>query len=207
ERRVPVAVALCKLRIGPPGVAGFLTSGLGANQDRSLRKVAAEALGWCDEEEVDVVPALLTAALSDKDEQVRQIAEASLARLRLSHEQAMRLCSKQLKDSPLAEAALRSGGEGAVPVLADALGAEDPTPREKAAKILGHLGEAAAGAVPALTEALEDKDVNVRLAAAKALWNVTKKAEAVVPALAALLEGVDARPQDGEARRRFRQTV
>src|SRR5438552_7949968 len=42
-----------------------------SNQDSALRQSAAEALAWCDKNAVDVVPALLTAALHDKDEKVR----------------------------------------------------------------------------------------------------------------------------------------
>jgi HEAT repeat protein len=206
--QVQVAIALCKLQIDARGLLKVLTSTLVANQDASLRKSAAQALAWCGKDDVDVVPALLKAALTDKDENVRQTAEAGLAQLRLSHEKAMHLCSKQLKDSSHAEMTLRNGGRLAVPALIEALGMEDPTTRVKAARTLGCLGELAGGAVPALTTALRDKDVDVRLAAVKSLWNITKNGEVVVPVLVDLLEVNWARASDvSESRRRHLQTV
>src|SRR5262249_42733884 len=75
---------------------------LAANQDASLRTAAAEALAWCNKNEPDVVPALLSAALNDRREEVRQRAQASLDQLRLSHKKAIQLCVKQLKESPYA---------------------------------------------------------------------------------------------------------
>src|SRR5262249_34682607 len=152
--------------------------------------------------------ALLTAALNDKDEKVRQTAEASLEHLRLTHQKAMQLCARQLKDSVYAEAALRHGGPLAVPALIQALGAEEPLGREKAARTLGSIGEGAVPAAGALATALHDKDRNVRLAAAKALWNITKNAEAIVPVLVDLLgENGSGLADDGESRRRHLQTV
>jgi len=208
DRQGQVAVALCKLKIDAGGVLTFLTSALGGSQDTALRKAAAEALAWSGKDEPDVVPALVTAALKDKDEEVRQTAEAAVAQLRLSPDQAVRLCSKQLKDSSLAEAALRNSGQVAVPALVEALGMEEPSVREKAARILGCSGELAAEAVPALTAALQDADPAVRLAVAKSLWNITNKADVAVPALVDLLEeNGPAPPEASEIRRRFLQTV
>jgi HEAT repeat protein len=92
--------------------------------------------------------------------------------------------------------------------LTEALGAEDPSIRLKAARTLGCLGEVAGKAAPALTVALEDDDLEVRLAAVKSLWAITKTADVVVPTLVGLLEGEGAADQeDGETRRRFLQTV
>jgi len=206
--QVQVAIALCKLKIDAQGLLRVLTTILVANADASLRKAAAEALSWCSKNEQDVVPALLTAALNDKDEKVRQMAEAALAHLSLSHDKAIFLCAKQLKDSSYAEAALRNSGQRAVPVLIKALGMAEPTIQMKAARTLGCLGELAAEAVPALGKASHDKDVDVQLAAAKALWNITKNAELVVPVLVDLLAEKRAVGSDaGEARRRYLQTV
>jgi HEAT repeat protein len=121
------------------------------------------------------------------------------------------VCARQLKDSLYAEAALRKSGPAAVPALIEALESDDAVAREKAARTLGSLGEAAAEAVPALTEALEDKHLPVRLAAAKGLWNVTKNADLVVPVLADLLKGkwlsTSSAPDAAEERRRFVQSV
>jgi HEAT repeat protein len=179
-----------------------------AHQDSFLRKSAADALAYCGRNGLDVVPALLLAALNDKDEKVRQTAEVGLAQLRLSHEKAMQLCAKQLKDAAYAETALRQGGPLAVPALIEALGAAEPQIREKAARTLGAIGELAAKAVPALATALHDKERDVRLAAAKGLWRVTKTAEVVVPVLIDLLGETGAGVSDGgESRRRFLQTV
>jgi HEAT repeat protein len=200
-----VAIALCKLHIAAPNLLGAVTRTLVASEEVRLRKAAAEALAWCGKNETDVVPALLTAALGDTNEEVRQAAQAGLDHLRLSHENAVRLCSRQLGDSAYAEAALRKSGLPALPALVEALGAEEPATRVKAARTLGSLGEAAA---PALTAALQDDDPDVRLAAAKALWHVSKAAGEVVPALVELLEGRRAAVgEDGESRRRFLQTV
>jgi HEAT repeat protein len=205
---VQVAIALCKLKTDAKGLVRFLTSTLVANQDASLRKSAAEGLAWCTKNEIDVVPALLTAALNDKDEAVRQLAEAGLAQLRLSHKKAIHLCSMQLKDSSYAETALRNGGPLAVQALIEALGTQQSAIREKAARTLGCLGEMAAEAVPALTTALHDKDLDVRLAAAKGLWNISKNAEVVAPVLVDLLEEKRAAASDAsESRRRYFQTV
>ena len=203
-----VAIALCKLHIAAPNLLGAVTRTLVVSEEVRLRKAAAEALAWCGKNETDVVPALLTAALSDTNEEVRQAAQAGLDHLRLSHENAVRLCSRQLGDSAYAEAALRKSGLPAIPALVEALGAEEPATRVKAARTLGSLGEAAAAAAPALTAALQDDDPDVRLAAAKALWHVSKAADEVVPALVELLEGRRAAVgEDSESRRRFLQTV
>jgi len=206
--KVQTAIALCKLKIDAADLLSVITKMLATHQDSFLRKSAAEALACCGRNEVDVVPALLTAALNDKDEKVRQTAEAGLAQLRLSHEKALQLCAKQLKDAAYAETALRHGGPLAVPALIEALGAAEPQVREKAARTLGSIGELAAKAVPALATALHDRERDVRLAAAKGLWNVTKNAEVVVPVLVDLLGEMGAGVSDGgESRRRLLQTV
>src|SRR5262249_53710341 len=168
--QVQVAVALCKLHLDARGLLGLLTTTLVANQDASLRKLAAEALGWRRKNEGDVVPALLTAALQDKKEEVRQAAEAALSRLGLPHETAIRLCSQQLRESGYAETALRTSGGAAVPALVEALRTEEPRTREKAARILGCIGEAAACAAPVLTYLFHDIEFGGRFAAGQGLF-------------------------------------
>jgi HEAT repeat protein len=92
--------------------------------------------------------------------------------------------------------------------LIEALDMEEASAREKAARTLGGMGEAAAAAVPALTKVLADKNLEVRLAAAKGMWNITKNAELVVPVLADLLKGKwSSAPDVSEERRRFLQSV
>lgn len=206
--QVQVAIALCKLRIDAKGLREFLTKNLVASQDEAIRKSATEGLAACDKNDLDVVPALLTAALGDKNELVRQVAQAALDHMKLTNEEAVNLCSLQLANSSLAETALRKSGPLAIPALIQALSKEKPATRVKAAQILGTLGELAAAAIPSLMAALSHKDAEVRLAGAKSLWNINKNADAVVPVLVRLLE--EKRPadlEDGEARRRFYQTV
>jgi HEAT repeat protein len=206
--QVRVAAALCKLRIDAPGVLKFLTSTLVEDASVALRTAAAEALACCDPKEVDVVPALLVAALNDKNEDVRHMAETGLQRLRLSQQKATLLCCLQLKDSCYAELALRQSGRLGVSSLIEALNAEEPALREKAIRILSSLGEGAVDAVPALTAVLHDQDRDVRLAAAKGLWNITKQAEVAVPVLVDLLGVKWAADQaSSESRRGFLQTV
>lgn len=205
--QLAIAVALCRLGIDADGVLPFLTHHLMTASDHALRKAVAAALAWRNKKEIDVVPALLAAATNDKDEEVRKIAQASLDQLRLSQDQALRICAKQLKESVHAETALRKIGPPAVPALIEALGSDDDVTRLKAAGILAHLGEPAVAAAPALAEMLQDKDPEVRLMASKALWNVTKQPDAVVPVLVQLLEAKRLPGHDDESRRRFLQTV
>jgi HEAT repeat protein len=203
-----IALALCRLGIDAEGLVSFLTHHLMASPENSLRKAAAEALGWRHKKDNDVVPALLAAAGHDKDEAVRQIAQASLDQLRLSQEAAIQLCAKQLDQSAFAETALRKIGAAAVPALIEALAAKEPAIRLRAARILGHLGEAAASAAPALAALLQANSPEIRLAAAKSLWNITKQSDAIVPVLIRLLEEkFPADTADAESRRRFVQTV
>ncbi len=208
NNQIQLAIALCKLKIDAVGLVPFLTNRLLASQDEALRKSAAEGLSWCNKNDLDVVPALVTSTLNDKNEDVRQIAKNALDHLKLSNEKAIDLCAKQLKDSLHAEAALRKTGQPAVPALILALGGGDATVRVKAARILACFGELGANAVPALMTALRDKDWEIRLEAAKGLWNITKKTDDVVPVLIQLLDDKRATDiEDGEARRRILQTV
>lgn len=205
--QVQVAIALCKLKIEAQGLREILTKTLVVNQEAALRKSAAEALAWCGKNVLDVVPALLTAAVADTNEEVRHMAQAGLDQLQLSQEKAIQLCSKQLKDSNYAEIALRKSGPVAVPALMEVLSTPDSTVRIKAARTLGCFGELAVPAAHALTKILHDKDREVRLAAAKSLWNINKNVENVVPVLVDLLEEESGAGDSSETRRMFLQTV
>lgn len=206
--KAQVGIVLCKLHIAAENLVGTITRNLVTSPDVCVRTAAAEALGWCSKDQTDVVPALLTASLSDTNDEVRQVAQAGLDQLRLSPEKAIRVCSKQLGDSSYAEIALRKSGQLAVPDLIEVVHAEEPAIRVKAARILGDLKELAAAAVPALTTALQDGDLDVRLAAAKGLWGITRTGDVVVSALIDLLKANKAANlEGGEARRRFLQTV
>jgi HEAT repeat protein len=203
-----VAIALCRLHIAAEHLLETLTRTLVTNQEASLRKAAAEGLLWCSKNEPDVVPALLTASLSDTNEEVRQMAQAGLDQMGLSQEKAIDLCARQLGVSSFAEGALRKSGPLAVAPLIKALGAKEATIRVQAARTLGCLGENAAEAVPALAKTLHDTDQEVRLAVAKSLWCITKTADVIIPALVGLLKVKwSADRKDSETRRRFLQTV
>ena len=207
SNQVQVAIALCKLRIDARGLLKSLSATLVGSRDTSLRKAAAEALAWCNKNDIDVVPAL-TAALFDADEDVRKLAETGLNALRLTHQKAIYLCAMQLKDSVHAEAALRKSGAASVPALIEALSSKDALAREKAARTLGAIGEPAIASAPALTKVLDDKQLQVRLAAAKGLWNVSKQPDHVVPVLSELLNGKTYPNADmTDARRCFLQSV
>lgn len=203
-----VAVVLCKLRIDAPRLLETITAALVANQEVGPRMAAAEALQWCTKNGKDVVPALLTASVGDTNEDVRQAAQAGLARIGVSQEQAILLCANQLGNSTMAETALRKSGLPAVRALISALGNSSPETRVKAARTIGVLGEQAVEADAALTDTLGDKDPSVRLAAAKSLWNVSKKT-AVVPVLIELLrrKPTSKADEDSEARRQYLQSI
>jgi HEAT repeat protein len=207
SNQVQVAIALCKLGIEAQGLLKTMTATLVSNRDSSLRRSAAEALAWCNKTDLDVVPAL-TAALRDDDEEIRKLAEAAMANMKLTPAKAIQLCGQQLKDGVHAETALRRTGQPAVQALIEALRAKEPLAREKAARTLGAIGELAIEAGPALEAVLNDKQLEVRLAAGKALWNVSKNADAVVPVLAELLGSKGPPAADTpDLRRNFFQSV
>jgi HEAT repeat protein len=205
--RFQVATALCKLRIQAPALMETLTGTLAGHAKIAARQAATEALSWCGPDDVGVVPALVV-ALHDEDEATRQIAEAGLARMRLTKPKAVQICCNQLGECLIAEAALRKSGDLSLAPLMAALRHKNPITREKAAQTLGALREAAAPAAEPLVTALKDKDRGVRLSAAKALWNITKQPDRVVPVLINFLKGDGLPPIDaGELRRTFVQTV
>jgi HEAT repeat protein len=204
---VQLAVAMCKLQIHVDGVDVFLINTLFDNQGEAVRMAAAEGLSWCGKNDSDIVPALLLAHASDKSELVRGAALTACTRLCLSHQNAIRACAKQLKESTRAEAALRKTGAPAIPALIDALSASDTSVRLKATRILSGFGELASAAVKKLTMALHDGNPEIRLASAKCLWNVTKNADVVVPALVQLLNDSHTERLDDESRRMYLQTI
>jgi HEAT repeat protein len=206
--KAQAAIVLCKLHIAVDNLVATVAKALVTNSEVCLRKAAAEALAWCNKNETDVVPALLTACLTDTNEEVRQLAQAGLEQMHLSQEKAILVCAKQLGESTYAEAALRKSGALAVPALIEALSAREAAVRIKAARTLGCLGEIATEAAAPLTTLLRHPDLEVRLAAAKGLWSITKAPDVVVPALVDLLKGREgADLESSETRRRFLQTV
>lgn len=206
--QVQVALALCKLKIHAPNIASVLTTYVLASQDVAQRKAAAEALGWCNKNDDNVVPVLLATSLNDKNEEVIAVCKNALERLNVTHDQAILICARQLKSSAHAATALRKSGVAAVPALIKAMGDPDADVRINSARTLATIGEAAAAAAPSLSTALRDRNPEVRLAAAKGLWNVNKNADVVVPVLIALLEEKPKKNDaDSEAARQFLLTV
>src|SRR2546423_3678715 len=87
---------------------------------------------------------------------------------------------------------LATAGKSAVPALIKALqNGRNATLRERAAEVLGLIGEDAGGAVPELIKALKDKTNEVRAAAATALGGIGPGAKAAVPELIKMLKNAD----------------
>src|SRR6266446_5809551 len=123
--REQVALALCKLNIDAPLLMLSLTKTLVTGSHLAPRKLAAEALAWCNKSAPGAVPALV-GALYDLDEDVIKLAEKGLERMRLSHAKAIQICVDQLEDCLYAETALRKAGAAAVAPLTEAVQDEKP---------------------------------------------------------------------------------
>jgi HEAT repeat protein len=206
DSRLEAGLALCRLHLDAPGLVPTLAKAL-VTGGINLRRPIVLALAERGKDEPEVVPALV-AAQHDEDETVQQLAATGLASLGLTPEQACDCCAQQLPVSAYAEVALLKAGAVAVPALIEAVQEGKTVAREKAARILGSLGEAAEPAAAALTRSLADKHKEVRLAAAKALWNVTKQPGPAVAALTKLLDTTWGESTDeNEARRTFLQSV
>jgi HEAT repeat protein len=170
------ATAAALVRIGGPGVKTGVRYLLEtASRDR--------ARNWTDANNIlmaptsrEALPAMLDAV---RDPAVRELASATAVDVSL-----------YLTTDPLADvkallqdrdAAVRCvsawvlyhahalDSKSVLPVLREALQADDPWARRRSADYLGALGPAARDAVPALTALLRDKNESVREAAAKAL--------------------------------------
>ena len=168
--------------------------------ERSVRRVAAQALGAMGKEAMGAVPALQN-ALEDSDAtySVREAAAEALGAMGKEAVGAVPALQNVLKDSDVKDSvreaaaqALQAMGKEAVPALQNVLKDSDveDSVREAAAHALGAMGKEAVGAVPALQNALKDSDVRdwVREAAAQALGAMGKEA---VPALQNVLEDSD----------------
>jgi HEAT repeat protein len=140
--------------IGPSAVPA-LVEALKNDYYSDVRSTIVKVLGKFGMEASPAVPAL-TAALVDKDRDVRYYAKKALG----------------------------NAGPSAVPVLLEALENEYyKDVREIIVFIIGKSGPEAWPAISALTAALEDKDEDVREYAAEALGKIGPRAKAAVPAL------------------------
>jgi HEAT repeat protein len=149
SRRVRLAAVQALGRLGPaagtalPSLVQHLTDG-----SEPMRKVAAEALGridpaWASRPECQGAIASLAAKLQETGEPGRVAVEAFVLM-----------------------------GSAAVPVLVEALSADDRVVREAAATTLGRIGAEARGAIPALLQVKEDSHGWVREAALQALQKI-----------------------------------
>jgi HEAT repeat protein len=137
------------------------------NPDVRVRvNVASAALARLDRDHPEAIE-VLTAALEEKDGELRRQAAFSLA------------------------GAFHAPGK-TVDVLAEALKNGKPRVREQAVDHLARLGEAAEKALPALTAALKDEEPRVRRAACNALARSTVELKAAMTALVPALKDEDA---------------
>lgn len=110
------------------------------------------------------------------------------------------------------DARLRELGERVVPVLVEALGADDASTARLAAQCLGTLGEKAAAAAPHLLEIVRDRaySPNLREAAIEALGKIGEAARPAVPYLRRLSRPLEFSWDEqrlGEAARRALQQI
>jgi vesicle coat complex subunit len=170
------------------------------DQDPKVRKHAITALGGLKVKEA--VPQL-TAALTDRDDEVRAKAAEALWSLGPESKEAVPALVPLLKDRSASVRLNAAGALGeigpdardALPALKDALKDSDAYVRAQAATSLGKFGPEAGSAVGALAEALQDRDKNVRVAAAYALAELGPAAKAALPALKEA-----AKSKDGDVR-------
>jgi HEAT repeat protein len=149
NRRVRAAAVRSLSQMGPSARAACpaLARSL-ADTNETVRKAAAEALTKIDPDWAS-------------DNGIRDAVEALVERLKQSGDAGQ-----------TAAEALVCIGSSCVPVLVNALAAEDRILREAAATTLGRIGAQAQSAIPALVSALQDGSGFVREAAAQALQKI-----------------------------------
>jgi HEAT repeat protein len=169
-------------KMGPAAVAAVpvMVQAL-ADPNRRVRLASVRALGPIGPEATAALPAL-TQALADSSEAVRKAAAEALPRIDprwASHPDVQASIASLIgnlkkvgEEGQVAVAAFTLMGPASVPVLIEALAADDRILREAAATTLGRIGPAAQAAIPALTHSLEDRHGWVREAAANALKKV-----------------------------------
>jgi len=182
----------------------------------SVRRSAAETLEKTAEGSAPVSTALvapaLTAALRDKDKEVRLTAAFILVKIGADYKPAAAVFIEALREPDVktriaaayALGGLKAAARPAVPTLIDMLTDENINVRYCASYVLWDLGDVAAPAAPALARALKDRDwqmgnrnrmgpESVRSAAAAALVRLGAAAHNALPILIDLLTdgGVD----------------
>ncbi|OKH57182.1 sister chromatid cohesion protein PDS5 [Scytonema sp. HK-05] len=169
-----------------------------ADEDSSVRRNAADALGKLGNASEQVVNALL-GRLADEDSWVRGNAASALGKLGNASEQVVNALLGRLADedswvrgnAAAALGKLGNASEQVVNALLGRLADEDSWVRGYAADALGKLGNASEQVVNALLGRLADKDSSVRGYAASALGNLGNASEQVVNALLGRLADKD----------------
>lgn len=141
--------------VGPPAAAAIPSLILlTRNEDETVRRKAASALGAMRGQARDAIAPLGDLLTQDDSPAVREAAANALAAI----------------------------GDLGVPILKGLLEDNDVEVKRHAARCLGKIGVAAKPAVGELDFALDDPDGWVRLYAAESLWRITQKADRAVPA-------------------------
>jgi len=179
------ASALCCLGAGS---AEALTAALVRDRNVAVRVTAASTLGRLQTTSTLSTDALIRAARKDASPEVRAAALEVLGLLKITSKEALDAFGTGLgvtDVSAQAEAALRSIGKVALPVLEKALSARGSAVRIAACRVYEALGEAAAEACGAVVPLLDEKEVGVVQAAGAALSAVGPAAAKTAPALEA----------------------
>jgi HEAT repeat protein len=207
--RIKVAEALARIG-GPrtPVIWALVDVVKDASHPPFARELAMQALESCGPRAEGSTVALIEAR-SDSNPLVSGLAGevlASLAPESSRNPVATLNAAMTSKDPHLrvvaAEGLWRISGqaEQAIPVLVEALTAQELLARRWAARALGDAKpEYGPVVLPALRDRLKDSDLQVRVFAAEAIWNVEGKSDPVVPAL---LEVLKDRNNPGRARER-----
>jgi HEAT repeat protein len=175
---------------------------LRTDDSAEVRKGAARALRELagDEAEARRLVGPLTAALNDRDEEVRSGVIHAFAYFPRSVPVPGDALVEHLDDDPVCRAAMQVlADKSHVPVLTAGLTHTRPTVRMRSAWMLGQIGAEARDAVPELICALRARD-DLRLHAAKALGAVGPPArEALVALRAAAMDNEDEPLRDAAA--------
>lgn len=172
-----------------PELAGDLVASL-RDEDRTVRRIAAEALGKFRTDGGAVVEDLAI-ALGDPDRDVRNAAAGALGSIGAGSAPAVPLLIDIGLDPEfenevatiLALGRIGPAASEAVPHLASLLSSERAEIRAAVLRALPELGDAAIPMVRPAAEALADSTMSVREAAAEALYRFGPKAKAAVGAL------------------------
>ncbi len=157
---------------------------------------AAAALGEIGPAAQAAIPALTTAATTDKQYLVVARAQAALIKIRQEPIAPLLVLLEDTRSTNWRRAALTvkylgTNGEAAVPLLIRALQSTNVAVRDTAVQGLAGIASGAELAVPALIDCLQDKNPNIRRSAVDALCKFQGAKEQVVPLLVERLQDAD----------------